>query len=132
MYLKVVRVNHIPLSLTPKLVIFVRLFFGAVTLGLLLVGIATPGFAQKSDKGSLLKEANKLFENGKYAEAYPLFTQLLSIQKGNPDITFKYGATLLYGSEKKADAISYLKKASLRSTIDIRVFYTSVKGHIST
>lgn len=123
MCLRVINVNHIPLSSTPKLVLFVRLFVGFATIGLLLVGFASPGFAQKSDTDNLLKEANKLFENGQYAEAYPLFTQLLSVRRGDPDITFKYGATLLYGSEKKADAIPYLKKASLRSSTDVRVFY---------
>lgn len=121
--------NNLPLSLTPKLVIFVRLLIGLVTICILLVGIPTPSFAQKTDTNSLLKEANKLFEEGDYAEAYPLFTQLLSIRKGDPDINYKYGATLLYASEKKADAIPYLKKSSSRTSTDIRVFYFLGKAY---
>ena len=89
-----------------------------------LFTVRGPGaFAQKSDTDSQLKEANLLFEEGNYSEAYPLFTQLLSLRRGDPDITFKYGATLLYGSEKKAEAIPYLEKASLKSGMDVRVFY---------
>lgn len=86
-------------------------------------------FAQKSDTDNQLKEANKLFEEGKYSEAYPLYTQLLSLRRGDPDITFKYGATSLYGSENKAEAISYLKKASLQPGIDIRCFYFLGKAY---
>jgi hypothetical protein len=76
-----------------------------------------------------LKKADKLFEQGKYAEAYPLYTHLLSLHKGNVDITFKYGATLLYGAENKADAIPYLKKAAAKTTTDVRVFYFLGKAY---
>jgi hypothetical protein len=76
-----------------------------------------------------LKKADKLFNEGKYAEAYPMYTHLLSLQKGNADITFKYGATLLYGSDNKADAIPFLKKAAAKTSTDIRVYYFLGKAY---
>jgi hypothetical protein len=96
---------------------------------LLVSGLVPDAIAQNKKGDDQLKEANKLFEAGKYAEAYPLYTHLLSIHKGNVEITFKYGATLLYGSDKKADAIPYLKRAAAKTTTDVRVFYFLGKAY---
>lgn len=85
--------------------------------------------AQKQNEDNQLKKADKLFEAGKYAEAYPLYTHLLSMNKGNVDITFKYGATLLYGSDRKADAIPFLEKAGSNSTTDVRVLFFLGKAY---
>ena len=112
-----------------KLNTYVRFAVGLFSFIVFISACGTQSFAQKSDTDSQLKEANKLFEEGKYSEAYPLYTQLLSLRRGDPEITFKYGATLLYGAENKAEAISYLKKASLKSGMDIRCFYFLGKAY---
>ncbi len=117
------------LTLYPKLIFSVRNFIGLISVSLLLLSVRGNLYAQKSETDNLLKQANTLFEDGSYAEAYPMFTQLLSIKKGDPDITFKYGATLLYGSDKKADAIPYLQKSSLKAGIDNRAFYFLGKAY---
>ena len=96
---------------------------------LLLIGLLPEAIGQKKDGDDQLKKADKLFESGQYSEAYPLYTHLLSMQKGNVDITFKYGATLLYGSDNKADAIPYLKKAAAKSTTDVRVHFFLGKAY---
>jgi len=107
----------------------VRFAVGLFSFIVFISACGVDAFAQKSDTDNQLKEANKLFEDGKYSEAYPLYTQLLSLRRGDPDITYKYGATSLYGSENKAEAISYLKKASLQPGIDIRCFYFLGKAY---
>jgi len=89
----------------------------------LFIGLIPESYAQRESIDDQVKKADKLFENGDYAEAYPLYTHLLSMKKGNTDIIFKYGATLLYGSDKKADAIPYLKKASSKPSVDVRAHY---------
>ena len=96
---------------------------------LLWLGLLPSTFAQKQDDESQLKKADKLFEEGKYAEAYPLYSHLLSLSKGNVDLTFKYGATLLYSSDNKAEAIPYLKKAADKSATDTRVYYFLGKAY---
>lgn len=85
--------------------------------------------AQKSNDDDQLKKANKLFENGQYAEAYPLFAHLLSLHKSDPEINYKYGATMLFGSEKKSEAIDYLNKSSSSITDDFRVYYFLGKAY---
>lgn len=95
----------------------------------LWLGLKPTVFAQKQNDDNQLKKADKLFEEGKYAEAYPMYSHLLSLSKSNADITFKYGATLLYSSDNKAEAIPYLEKAAAKSTTDSRVFYFLGKAY---
>lgn len=52
------------------------------------------------------------------------YAQLLSLEPGNVDYNFKYGATALYGDpSKREEAIKYLKFASGKSGVDVRVWY---------
>ena len=96
---------------------------------LLWLGLIPSAFAQKQNDDDQLKKADKLFEEGNYAEAYPMYAHLLSLSKGNVDITFKYGATLLYSSDNKSEAIPYLEKAAAKSITDTRVYYFLGKAY---
>ena len=79
--------------------------------------------AQYSEK-DLLSEANALFEKHSYAEAMPLYAQLLSLHSTSPEYNYKYGATALYGdADKKEEAIKYLKYASSKAGIDVKCWY---------
>ncbi len=72
----------------------------------------------------LLKEADAFFEQGQYAAAMPLYSQLLSLNPTKPEFNYKYGATALYGdSDKKEEAIKFLRYASTKNGIDAKCWY---------
>ena len=78
----------------------------------------------------LLSEANVLFEQHKYAEAMPLYAQLLSLEPTKPEFNFKYGATALYGdASKKEEAIKYLRFASSKNGVDNSCWYFLGKAY---
>lgn len=80
---------------------------------LLFFCLAVHGQFSKKD---LFEEANSLFEQGRYADAMPGFSQLLSLEPGNPEYNYKYGATALYGDpSKREEAIKYLRFATGKS-----------------
>ncbi|MCZ4408278.1 hypothetical protein O3Q51_05630 [Cryomorphaceae bacterium 1068] len=79
--------------------------------------------AQYSEQ-DLIEEANALFDKGEFAEAMPLYSQLLSLNPTNPVFNYKYGATALYGdAEKKEEAIKYLKFSVGKPNVDDQSWY---------
>ena len=100
-----------------------------VSLALLALLWCVAANAQYSE-GDLLKEANTLFDQKAYADAMPLYAQLLSLNPTNPDLNFKYGATALYGeTTKKDEAIKYLKFASSKPGVDNKVWYFLARAY---
>ncbi len=100
-----------------------------VSLTLLALLWCVAANAQYSE-GDLLKEANTLFDQKAYADAMPLYAQLLSLNPTNPDLNFKYGATALYGeTTEKDEAIKYLKFASSKPAIDNQVWYFLARAY---
>lgn len=77
--------------------------------------------AQSTDK--LQKEANALFKSENYIEATPKYLQLLSLEPRNSFFNYRYGACLLFNSEKKPDALKYLKFAVTDSEVDPEAHY---------
>lgn len=79
--------------------------------------------AQYSEQ-DLIQEADALFDEGSFAEAMPLYSQLLSLNPTNPVFNYKYGATALYGdAEKKEEAVKYLKFAVGKPNVDDQSYY---------
>ena len=79
--------------------------------------------AQYSEQ-DLMEEANALFEKGAFADAMPLYSQLLSLNPTNPVFNYKYGATALYGdAEKKEEAVKYLKFSVGKPNVDDQSWY---------
>ncbi|MFT3885917.1 MAG: hypothetical protein QM724_10955 [Flavobacteriales bacterium] len=60
----------------------------------------------------LRAKADGLFAQGAYAEAMPLYSQLVSLNPGDADLSYKYGACSLFGGEDKEKAIGFLKFAT--------------------
>lgn len=83
--------------------------------------------AQSPEK--IEKEANKLFKNEKYIEATPMYLQLLSLEPRNHFYNFRYGACLLFNSEKKQEALKYLKFAVSTGDIDPEAYYYLARGY---
>ncbi|HEY0978373.1 MAG TPA: hypothetical protein VGE21_12950 [Flavobacteriales bacterium] len=74
----------------------------------LAVAVALVGSAQDAQ---LRAKADALFAKGEYAEALPLYSQLVSLSAQDHDLNFKYGACSVRGGGDKEKAISYLKFA---------------------
>lgn len=92
-----------------------------LTICILLIGSVLHAQYNESD---LLEEAEAFFEQGKYAEAMPLYSQLLSLNPTKPEFNYKYGATALYGdASKKEEAIKYLRYASTKTGISPDCWY---------
>ena len=75
------------------------------------------------------EEADKLFEKEQYVDATQLYLQLLTNDPKNVDVNFKYGTCLLYNSDKKQDALRYLKFAASSEGADARSFYFLGKAY---
>ncbi|MEZ4936444.1 MAG: hypothetical protein R2799_02510 [Crocinitomicaceae bacterium] len=80
-------------------------------LVLFLFGIWTSNSYAQNNSEEVIKQANELFEQGKYVEATPLFNRLLSNDQRNHEWNYKYGTCLIYNAVNKGDAIKYLKFA---------------------
>lgn len=83
-------------------------------------------FGQDAEKK---EEADKLFEKEQYVAATQSYLQLISLDPTNVDLNFKYGACLLFNSEKKEKAISYLSYAVSSETVDTRAYYFLGKAY---
>lgn len=81
------------------------------TIGLiLLVALPDNARAQGGDK-AMQAQADALFEKGEYAQAYPMYSQLVSLSPQDHVLNYKFGACTLYGGDDKDKAIGYLKFA---------------------
>ena len=101
------------------------------TLCLLSFLIALPLLAQKGEKGGdeLDVRASELFEAGKFAEAFPLYSQLLSLKPNDADYNFKFGASSLYAGVSKETALKHINYALKKNCSDIRIWFYLGKAH---
>ena len=79
-------------------------FFVALT-------IAFVGFSQTEEQLKL--EADKLFEEGKYLDATPNYVRLLSMKPRSYEYNYKFGACLLFNTNRKMEAVRYLNAANV-------------------
>lgn len=71
-------------------------------------------FAQNEFNSSeeLKAKANELFEKEDYIQAFPLYSQMLSLDKTDPILNYRFGVCLLYSDRSDTYApINYLNKA---------------------
>ncbi|MFY4731288.1 hypothetical protein, partial [Nitrospira sp. BLG_2] len=66
--------------------------------------------AQGGDQ-QLRAKADGLFAQGRFAEAYPLYSQLVSLSPSDRELNYRFGACTLYGGDDKEKAIGHLKFA---------------------
>lgn len=93
---------------------------------LFLFYTVTVSVAQKSpaSESDLKRQAEKLFEKENYAEATPMYSQLLSLYPREAVYNYRYGVCLLMSGEDKTGAASYLEAASKAKETDADVqFY---------
>lgn len=88
-----------------------------------LILLSASAFSQPAQK-DLEKKADALFNEGRYAQAMPVYAQLLSLDPRKPEYNYKYGATALYGDPgKREDALKYLRFAVSKGNTDPRAHY---------
>jgi len=99
---------------------------------LILISFIGIGNSYTQTLGEIERNADVLFENGDYLEAGKLYLKVISDRERIKDHTlnFKYGTCLLYyKGEKKQEAITYLKRAVKKPSIDVRAFYYLGKAY---
>ncbi len=83
------------------------------------------GFTQNEFGSSeeMAEKAAELFQDEDYIQAFPLYSQLLSLDKGNPELSYRFGVCLLYSDRRDTYApIGYLKKG-LNQISDPEIYY---------
>lgn len=95
--------------------VFVFLFF------------SVSAYAQDSQE-EMKDKANALFEKEQYVEATSLYLRILSIEPRSFELNYRYGACLLYNSNKKQDALKYLKYSITDADIDSRAYFFTGKA----
>jgi hypothetical protein len=76
-----------------------------------------------ANQEELRKEAEKLFDKDEYAKAFPLFSQLLSLDQNNPNYAYKFGVCMLFSTAQKEKALPYLESASKKPDVEKEVFF---------
>ncbi len=91
-------------------------------------------FAQSNFKSEadLKKKADELFIEGDYVQAYPLYSQLLSLYPKDHFYNFRFGACIIYAEKDKEKAIKYLEYAVSKTDIDVEAhFFLGKAYHIN-
>ena len=92
--------------------------------------ISVSAYAQDSQE-EMKDKANALFEKEQYVEATSLYLRILSIEPRSFELNYRYGACLIYNSNKKQDALKYLKYSITDADIDPRAhFFTGKALHL--
>ncbi len=105
------------------------------TLYLLIIFcFSVSSFAQSNFKSEadLKKKADELFLEGEYVQAYPLYSQLLSLYPKDYFYNFRFGACVIYADKDKEKAIKYLEYAVSKPDIDVEAhFFLGKAYHIN-
>ncbi len=96
-------------------------FLNRVVVPILFVLVGYQTFGQTNEERR--ERADKFFEKEKYVDATSDYLHLLSLEPRNADLNFRYGACLLYNSNRKSEAIRYLKYATTDPNVDPRAWY---------
>jgi len=78
--------------------------------------------AQGGDQQVRVK-ADQLFQEQRYAEAMPLYSQLVSLTPGDRNLNYRFGACLLFGNADKEPAIGHLRFATDAPNTDPMAWY---------
>ncbi|MEO6883230.1 MAG: hypothetical protein ABI199_04305 [Bacteroidia bacterium] len=84
--------------------------------------------AYKSE-ADLKKQAAKFFDKEDFTSAYPLYSQLLSLDPKSGEYNFKFSVCILLSTGDKEKPIGYLEYASKQPNVDKNVFYYLAKAY---
>ena len=107
-----------------------------IYLLLLLFGLNIQTIKAQSDFASeeeFKKQAAKLFDEEEFEKAYPLYSQLVSLYRKDPNYNFRLGVCMLYTEPDKKKPYSYLQIAT-KNPADApkdALFYLAKTYHIN-
>jgi epidermal growth factor receptor substrate 15 len=101
---------------------FIKIIFSALIIYTTLLRFAMGQTAFKSE-ADLKKNAEKLFDDQRYTEAFPLYSQLLALSQKDPNYNYRFGACMLYANEDKEKPMLYLKYAISKPDVEPEAFY---------
>ncbi len=88
------------------------------------INFSVLGQTSYKSEDDLKKNAGKLFEEEEFAQALPLYSQLLSLHPQESEYYYKYGVCLLYGDRRDTKKpIKYLEIASHNPDVPPEVYY---------
>jgi hypothetical protein len=116
---------------TPYMTRHIRFLF----LLLLLCSAGNASLHAQAAFGSeeeLKTQANKLFDDDEFEEAYPLYSQLASIYPKDPNYNYRLGVCMLYASDDKEKPIPFLEFAAGKPEVEKEVlFYLARAYHLN-
>lgn len=68
-------------------------------------------------------KADALFNEERFTEALPLYSQLISLQPSDPVLSYHYGTCLIFNGEDKTKAVGYLKYAVAKEGVPTAAWY---------
>ncbi|HIF15193.1 MAG TPA: hypothetical protein EYQ86_07720 [Bacteroidetes bacterium] len=103
---------------------FPRLTFKilSILIGLVFLFLCSTAQNQKSEK-ALIKNAEALFKGEMYIDAYPLYSQLLSVYPDNIKYNYRFSVCMLFADEEKKKSIMYLEKVNAISNANKKARY---------
>jgi hypothetical protein len=79
--------------------------------------------AAHETEARLKKAAAKYFDEGDFLEAYPLYSQLLSLYPRDPNYNYRFGACMLFTNADKNKAVDYLEFAVKQPDVEVLAYY---------
>ncbi|MCK6650409.1 MAG: hypothetical protein L6Q66_12200, partial [Bacteroidia bacterium] len=109
--------------------------FRFIFLWMLLLSLnAGEVFAQNSfaSEEELKTQAAKLFDEDQFEEAYPLYSQLVSLYQKDVNYNFRLGVCMLYASDDKEKPVAFLEFAAKSPEAEKEVqFYLARAYHLN-
>lgn len=120
--------NKYPLCFCPFknrrfLIRYVSVFFFSIFFHIPAIIQAQNSEAQKEAQARLEKTAAEYFEQDDLTDAYPLYSQLLSLYPTNPNYKYRFGACMLYAGANKKAAIKYIQYALKQPSVENLAYY---------
>lgn len=98
----------------------------------LLFSLSIPILNAQNDFASeeeFKKQAAKLFNEEDFEKAYPLYSQLLSLYRKDPNYNFRLGVCMLFASDEKERAITFLEFATKNKDVEKESFFYLAKAY---
>ena len=108
---------------------FTRFFISRGSVFLFIFLLQAPILIQAQRKPDpetekqLKKDAANYFDKEDFANAYPIYSQLLSLYPRDPNYNYRFGACLLFTNSDKKKAVKYLEYAAKQTGVENLAYY---------
>ncbi len=97
--------------------------FTFLLLLLLLVSSSVKSQSNFQNESEMKAKAAEYFSKNQFKKAFPLYSQLLSLNAKNPELNYRFGVCLLYTDRSKPEApLKYLEKA-INKVTEVDFYY---------